>query len=121
MKAWWPTLDLLSEYSLMRWTREATCSGLASMWLVLSFSSGTTTRTKIGTKSGVQFVDETVRSLYVTKQDEFREWMRTHKKRTFLGKLPKARAHEVFHEIIDNVDPKGYPLGVWAIAKAYKQ
>ncbi len=57
----------------------------------------------------------------MTKQDEFREWMRTHKKRTFLGNLPTAKAREVFREVIDNVEPKGYPLGVWAIAKAYKQ
>ena len=33
----------------------------------------------------------------------------------------EGKAREVFHEIIDNVDPKGYPLTVWAVAKAYKQ
>ena len=32
-----------------------------------------------------------------------------------------AKARGVLHEIIDHVDPKGYPPGAWAIAKAYKQ
>ena len=90
-------------------------------WFFFEFLQRDYDADKIGTKSGVQFVDKTVRSLYVTKQDEFRDWMKTHKKRTFLGNLPKDKAREAFHEIIDNVEPKGYPLGVWAIAKAYKR
>ena len=64
-------------------------------------------------------MDKTVRSLYVTKQEEFRDWIATRKKKTFLGGLPKDKARALFHEIIDNVDPKGYPLTVPAIAGAY--
>lgn len=89
-------------------------------WFFFEFLQRDYDADKVGTKSGVQFVDKTVRSLYVTKQDEFREWIRTRKKRTFLGKMPKDKGRELFHEIIDNVDPSGYALAIPAIAKAYR-
>jgi hypothetical protein len=87
-------------------------------WFFFEFLQRDYDADKIGVKSGVQFVDKTVRSLYVTKQEEFREWMRTRKKRTFLGSLPKTKAHALLREIVDNIDPKGYALTVPAIAKA---
>ncbi|MGQ0797883.1 MAG: hypothetical protein ACT4OI_08500 [Methanobacteriota archaeon] len=68
--------------------------------------------------SGVQFVDKTVRSLYVAKQDEFREWLTTRKKRTFLDGLSKADAKAILHEILSNVEPKGYVETVPPLAKA---
>jgi hypothetical protein len=88
-------------------------------WFFFEFLQRDYDADKVGTKSGVQFVDKTVRSLYVTKQDEFREWIRTRKKRTFLGGLPKDKARALMHEIIDNVDPSGYALAIPAIARAY--
>ena len=68
--------------------------------------------------SGVQFVVKTVRSLYVAKQDEFRDWLTTKKKRKFLDGMSKAVAKATLDEILSNVDPKGYVETVPPLARA---
>ena len=67
---------------------------------------------------GTQFVQKTVQSLYVAKQDEFREWLRTKKKRKFLDGLSPAAGKRLLEEIVDNIEPKGYALTVPPLARA---
>lgn len=72
---------------------------------------------KVRDKEGVQFVDKTVRSLYQAKQEEFREWLRTRKKRKFLDRLSPSDAGRVLREIVANIEPKGYAKTVPPLAR----
>ena len=57
---------------------------------------------------GTQFVQNTVKSLYVSKQEEFREWEKTGKKRKFLDAVPAKERTRLLQDILGNAEPKGY-------------
>ena len=87
-------------------------------WFFIEFVQRDYDADKVRAGGGVQFVDKTVRSLYQAKQEEFREWLRTKKKRKFLDGVPKAEAKTLLREILDNVVPAGYVEAVPPLAKA---
>lgn len=73
---------------------------------------------KVKDKAGLQFVNKTVQSLYETKQVEFREWMKTGKKQTFLGGLPSAERKKLLKDLLGNVDPPEFVKTIPALVKA---
>jgi len=87
-------------------------------WFFIEFVQRDYDPNKIGSKAGVQFVNKTVQSLYVSKQEEFREWLRTKKKRKFLDGLSSTAGKRLLTEIIDNIEPKGYARTVPPLARA---
>jgi len=62
---------------------------------------------KVGA-GGTQFVQNTVKSLYVSKQEEFRAWEKTGKKRKFLDGVPEKDRMKLLKDILVNTEPKGY-------------
>ena len=87
-------------------------------WFFIEFVQRDYDPDKLGTKAGVQFVNKTVQSLYVSKQEEFREWLRTKKKRKFLDGLSSAAGKKLLGEIVENIEPKGYARTVPPLARA---
>ncbi|HYY48983.1 MAG TPA: hypothetical protein VFA17_09945 [Thermoplasmata archaeon] len=69
---------------------------------------------------GTQFVQNTVKSLYVSKQEEFRDWERTHKKRKFLDGVPEKERTTLLRDLLTNTDPKGYVETVAPIVRNVK-
>src|SRR5437870_4506030 len=69
---------------------------------------------------GTQFVQNTVKSLYVSKQEEFREWEKTGKKRKFLDGVPEKEQTKLLHDILVNTEPKGYVETVAPITRHVK-
>lgn len=61
---------------------------------------------EVNIKLGEQFANQTVRSLYVTKQEEFRDWLSTRKKRLMFDGNP-ARM-KWFRDLLLSVEPYGY-------------
>ncbi len=87
-------------------------------WFFIEFVQRDYDADKIGAARGVQFVNKTVQSLYVAKQEEFREWLRTKKKRKFLDGLSSAAGKKLLREIVDNIEPMGYARTVPPLARA---
>jgi hypothetical protein len=71
-------------------------------------------------KPGTRFVQNTVKSLYVSKQEEFREWEKTRKKRKFLDGVPPKERDMLLRDILLNTEPKGYVATVAPIARNVK-
>ena len=69
---------------------------------------------------GTQFVQNTVKSLYVSKQEEFREWEKTSKKRKFLDGVPEKERTKLLRDILVNTEPKGYVETVAPITRNVK-
>jgi hypothetical protein len=88
-------------------------------WFFIEFVQRDYDADRIRDQGGVQFVDKTVRSLYQAKQEEFREWLRTKRKRKFLDGVPKAEAKALLREILDHVEPRGYVAAVPPLAKVW--
>ncbi|SRR5579884_76287 len=61
---------------------------------------------EINIKLGEQFANQTVRSLYVTKQEEFRDWLSTRKKRLMFDGNPAKM--KWFRDLLLSVEPYGY-------------
>lgn len=75
--------------------------------------------TDVDVKLGEQFANQTVRSLYVTKQEEFRDWLSTRKKKLmFDGNPAKMRW---FRELLSSVEPYGYAEIIPALRRIFKQ
>jgi hypothetical protein len=70
--------------------------------------------------TGTQFVQNTVKSLYVSKQEEFREWERTRKKRKFLDGAPEKDRMKLLRDILSNTEPKAYVQTVGPITRNVK-
>jgi len=71
-------------------------------------------------KPGTRFVQHTVQSLYVSKQEEFRDWEKTRKKRKFLDGVPPKDRDMLLRDILLNSEPKGYVATVAPIARNVK-
>ncbi len=71
-------------------------------------------------QGGTRFVQNTVKSLYVSKQEEFREWEKTGKKRKFLDGVPEKERGKLLRDIFANTDPKGYVETVAPVARNVK-
>jgi len=71
-------------------------------------------------KPGTRFVQNTVKSLYVSKQEEFRDWEKTRKKRKFLDGVPPKDRDMLLRDILLNTEPKGYVATVAPIARNVK-
>src|SRR6266568_1972138 len=69
---------------------------------------------------GTRFVQNTVKSLYVSKQEEFREWEKTGKKRKFLDGVPEKERSKLLQDIFANTEPKGYVQTVAPVARNVK-
>jgi len=69
---------------------------------------------------GTRFVQNTVKSLYVSKQDEFREWEKTGKKRKFLDGVPQKERSKLLQDIFANTEPKGYVQTVAPVSRHVK-
>ncbi len=61
---------------------------------------------EVNIKLGEQFANQTVRSLYVTKQEEFRDWLSTRKKRLMFDGNPANM--KWFRDLLLSVEPYGY-------------
>ena len=68
----------------------------------------------------IEFVQHTVQSLYVSKQEEFRDWEKTRKKRKFLDGVPPKDRDMLLRDILLNTEPKGYVATVAPIARNVK-
>ena len=69
---------------------------------------------------GTRFVQNTVKSLYVSKQEEFRAWEKTGKKRKFLDGVPKKERTKLTRDMLAGVEPKGYVETVPPLARNVK-
>ncbi len=88
-------------------------------WFFIEFVQRDYDAERVRAKTGdVQFANKTVQSLYMAKQEEFREWMRTKRKRKFLDGLSPTEARKVLKEIVDNIEPKGYASLVPPLARS---
>lgn len=87
-------------------------------WFFIEFVQRDYDADKVRDQEGVQFVDKTVRSLYGAKQEEFREWLRTKRKRKFLDGMSPADAKKLLDEIVKNIEPQGYAKLVPPLARA---
>src|SRR5437762_1547335 len=76
-------------------------------WFFIEFVQRDYDADKVGV-GGTQFVQNTVKSLYVSKQEEFREWEKTGKKRKFLDGVPEKERTKLLRDILVNTEPKGY-------------
>ena len=65
-------------------------------------------------------MQNTVKSLYVSKQEEFREWEKTGKKRKFLDGVPAKDRTKLLQDIFANTEPKGYVETVAPVARNVK-
>jgi 4-hydroxyphenylpyruvate dioxygenase-like putative hemolysin len=73
---------------------------------------------EVNIKLGEQFANQTVRSLYVTKQEEFRDWLLTRKKKLmFDGDPAKMRW---FRDLLSSVEPYGYIKFIPALKRILK-
>jgi hypothetical protein len=85
-------------------------------WFFIEFVQRDYDADKVGA-SGTQFVQNTVKSLYVSKQEEFREWEKDHRKRKFLDGVPEKDRIPLLRDILSNTEPKGYVQTVAPIAR----
>ena len=85
-------------------------------WFFIEFVQRDYDADKAG-PGGTQFVQNTVKSLYVSKQEEFREWEKTGKKRKFLDGVPAKERSTLLKDIFANTEPKGYVETVAPIAR----
>src|SRR3989440_10554848 len=76
-------------------------------WFFIEFVQRDYDADKVGA-DGTQFVQNTVKSLYVSKQEEFRAREKTGKKREFLDGLPEKDRMKLLKDILVNTEPKGY-------------
>jgi hypothetical protein len=74
---------------------------------------------KVDTKLGEQFANQTVRSLYVTKQEEFRDWLSTGKKKLMFEENPAKMRW--FQDLLLSVEPHGYARFIPALRRIFKQ
>ena len=87
-------------------------------WFFIEFVQRDYDPDEIRGAGGMQFANKTVQSLYMAKQEEFREWLRTKKKRKFLDGLSPAAGKKLLHEIVDSIEPKGTAATVPSLARA---
>src|SRR5437016_5165588 len=88
-------------------------------WFFIEFVQRDYDADKVGA-GGTQFVQNTVKSLYVSKQEEFREWEKTGKKRKFLDGVPEKERTNLLRDILVNTEPKGYVETVAPITRHVK-
>ena len=88
-------------------------------WFFIEFVQRDYDADKVGA-GGTQFVQNTVKSLYVSKQEEFRDWEKTGKKRKFLDGVPEKERTKLLRDILTNTDPKGYVETVAPITRNVK-
>jgi len=88
-------------------------------WFFIEFVQRDYDADKLGV-GGTQFVQNTVKSLYVSKQEEFREWEKTGKKRKFLDGVPEKERTKLLRDILANAEPKGYVETVSPITRNVK-
>ena len=88
-------------------------------WFFIEFVQRDYDADKVGV-GGTQFVQNTVKSLYVSKQEEFREWEKTGKKRKFLDGVPEKERTKLLRDILVNTEPKGYVETVAPITRNVK-
>jgi len=88
-------------------------------WFFIEFVQRDYDADKVGA-GGTQFVQNTVKSLYVSKQEEFREWEKTGKKRKFLDGAPEKDGTKLLRDILVNTEPKGYVETVAPITRHVK-
>src|SRR3989449_9246630 len=69
---------------------------------------------------GTQFVQNTVKSLYVSKQGEVREWEKTGQKGKILDGVPKNGQTKRLHHVPGDTEPKGYVETVAPVARNVK-
>ncbi len=97
---------------LQAFTREL----FADEWFFIEFVQRDYDPDAVG-KPGTRFVQNTVKSLYVSKQEEFREWEKSRKKRKFLDGVPDKERTKLMQEILSNVEPTGYVQTVPPLAR----
>ena len=85
-------------------------------WFFIEFVQRDYDAEKAG-PGGTQFVQNTVRSLYVSKQEEFREWEKNRTKRKFLDGVPEKERTKLLRDILTNAEPKGYVETVAPISR----
>lgn len=88
-------------------------------WFFIEFVQRDYDADKVGA-TGTQFVQNTVKSLYVSKQEEFREWEKTGKKRKFLDGVPEKDRMNLLRDILSNTEPRGYVQTVAPITRNVK-
>ena len=88
-------------------------------WFFIEFVQRDYDADKLGV-GGTQFVQNTVKSLYVSKQEEFREWEKTGKKRKFLDGVPDKEREKLLRDILANTEPRGYVQTVAPISRHVK-
>jgi len=88
-------------------------------WFFIEFVQRDYDADKLGV-GGTQFVQNTVKSLYVSKQEEFREWEKTGKKRKFLDRVPEKERTKLLRDLLANTEPKGYVETVSPITRNVK-
>src|SRR6058998_3537791 len=88
-------------------------------WFFIEFVQRDYDADKVGA-GGTQFVQNTVKSLYVSKQEELREWEKTGKKRKFLDGVPEKERTNLLRDILMNTEPKGYVETVAPITRHVK-
>ncbi len=88
-------------------------------WFFIEFVQRDYDADKLGV-GGTQFVQNTVKSLYVSKQEEFREWEKTGKKRKFLDGVPERERTKLLRDLLANAEPKGYVETVSPITRNVK-
>lgn len=76
-------------------------------WFFIEFVQRDYDADRVGA-GGTQFVQNTVKSLYVSKQEEFRDWEKNRKKRKFLDGVPQEERMKLLRDILANTEPKGY-------------
>src|SRR3989442_13706724 len=74
-------------------------------WFFIEFVQRDYDADKVG-PGGTQFVQDTVKSLYGAKQEEFREWEKTGKKRKFLDGVPAQDRTKLLQDVFGNTEPK---------------
>src|SRR2546426_615387 len=82
-------------------------------WFFIEFVQRDYDADKVG-PGGTQFVQNTVKSLYVSKQEEFREWEKTGKKRKFLDGVPLKDRTNLLQDIFANTGSNTSNLGTAA-------
>src|SRR2546428_8779960 len=75
-------------------------------WFFIEFVQRDYDADKVGT-GGTQFVQNTVKSLYVSKQEEVREGGENGKKRQVLDGVPGEEQAKNLHDILVDTEPKG--------------
>lgn len=86
-------------------------------WFFIEFVQRDYDTEKAGA-GGTQFVEHTVKSLYESKQEEFREWLKAKRKRKFLDGVPEKDRKKVLREILDSIEPEGAVATVPPLARA---